>query len=167
MAVNSNNAAIVFSQPAATYATNTSHTLVFDKAGFDYANIYLICGTHATNGGDLSTVKLTEHSSTTAATSMTAIVAATGGTATSTSVGFVIPGDAVTGAGCVFEFQVDLRKRKKKIALIATQSNAGMHFASMAILSRAHESADKAAEKSAQTLHSNTSATSVAKVITL
>jgi len=159
-------AAIAISQPAAAVATNASHTLVFDKTGYDHANIYLIVGTHATNGGDLATVKLVEHSSVTVATSMTAIAAFTGGTATSTSVGFVIPGDAETGAGCVFEFQVDLTKRKKKMALIATMSAETLEFASIAVLTRAKISADTTTKKMGITVHSNTSTNLVAKVIT-
>ncbi len=161
-------AAIVLSQPAATVVTNQSHTLVFDKTGYHHANIYLICGTHTTNGGDLSTVRLAEHSSVTVATSMTAIEAFTGGTnVLAGSTGFVIPDDTLTGLGCVFEFQVDLRKRLKKIALIATQSNAGANFASLVILTRGDVSKDTAALKtSGVTCHSNTSTSLVTKVIT-
>lgn len=166
MSIEINGAAIVMSQPAATVVTNASHTLVFDKTGYDYANIYLLCGTHHTSS-NLSTITLSEHSSVTVATSMTAIEAFTGGTSVvSGSTGFIIPDADETGAGCVIEFQVDLRKRMKKIALIATNSNAGMNFASMAVLHRAKISADTATEKTAPTCHSNTSTTRVAKVVT-
>jgi hypothetical protein len=168
MAVLINGAAAVMAQPAATLVTNTSHTLVFDKTGYDYANIYLIVGTHTTNGGDLSTIRLAEHSSVTVPTNMTNIEAFTGGTnVLAGSTGFTIPDDTLTGLGCIFEFQVDLRKRKKKIALIATQSNAGCNFASMALLHRGNASKDTAALKSSGvTCHTNTSTSLVTKVIT-
>ncbi len=157
--------AIVFAQPAATITTNGSHSISFDKGDFDYASIYLICGTHSTAASvDIGTISFVEHASITTPTSMTAIVAGTGGTVTSSSVGFVIPGSEVTGPGCVMQFNIDLRKRLKKIGMIVTQTNAGMNFATLGILTRSKESADSAAEKSALTLASNTNATSCALI---
>ena len=161
-----NGAASVFSFSGATQATTASHTLVFDKTGYDYANIYLLVGTHITSEGNLETIKLVEHSSTTVATNMTDIVAFNGGTETSSSVGFVIPADSITGESTVIEFQVDLRKREKKIALIATNSLSTMVFSSFAVLSRGDESKDTAALKSTVTIHSNTDVTNVAKIVT-
>lgn len=167
MSIMQNGAAVVLSQPAATVTTNASHTLVFDKTGYDYANVYLLLGTHHTTSA-IGTIKLVEHSSVTVATNMTDIVAFTGGTSVvAGSTGFTIPPATETGPGSLIEFQVDLRKRLKKVALVCTDSHAGMYFASCAVLSRAHESKDTAALKtSGVTCHSNTSTNLVAKVVT-
>ena len=160
---------IAFAQGAATIATGASHSMVFDSSGYDYAVIDLILGTHSTAPTELLTVcKLVEHSSVTAIGSMEAIVPFTGGTEVSSSVGWVIPSGTLTGDGTVIEFQVDLRKRKKMIGLVATHGNLAIVMASIAKLTRSRESADTAAEKSIPSakLFTNTAATACAKVIT-
>ena len=164
--VKGQDGAIVFTPPSDTIATNASHTLVFDKSGYDYAVIDVLLGDSATNGGDITVCKLVEHSSVTSVSSMSAIVPFTGGTVTSSSVGFVIPADAATGAGAVIEFQVDLRKRKKMLGLVVTSGTTAMRFSSIARLTRARESADSAAEKSfSAKCYTLTAGTSVAKIV--
>ncbi len=151
--------------PAATCATNATQSLVFNHLGFDYANIDVIVGTHATNGADIGTLALVESDTVTSVSSMSAIVAFTGGTATSTSVGFVIPGAAALGPGGAVQFQVDLRKRKAYVGLTITPGSTTINIAAIARLSRSKESADTAAQKSAVVNYSLTSATDCASIV--
>ena len=151
--------------PAATCATNATQSMVFDKAGFDQANLYVLVGTHATNGAAIGTLKITEHDSATTITSHSDIVAFTGGTQTSTSVGFVIPDAAALGPGGIIEFQIDLRKRKKILALQITPGTTTMNIAALARLTRSIDSKDDATEKSGVTNYALTSATQCAKVV--
>ena len=163
--IHAQEGAIAMTTPQATIATNATHSLVFDTKDFDYATIDLQVGTHATNGGDLSVCKLVEHSSVTSFSSMTAIIDFTGGTEVSDSVGFVIPDDEAMGPGAIIEFQVDLRKRERMLGLVVTSGTTALSFASLAKLTRSKESADTEAEKSSVTIHSQSSATAVAKIV--
>ena len=149
--------------PPATTATNGTHAMVFDTAGYEYANVYVGMGTHATNQAALATCKFTEGTNTTAGT---AIPALTGGTATSSSVGFVIPDATKMGPGAVMEFQIDLRKRDRylKLSLTPGDTTANETYA-VALLHRGKESADSAAEKYIKNYGSATSNTSVAKIV--
>jgi hypothetical protein len=154
--------------PAATSATNASQTMSFDCTGYEHANVYVLIGTHATNGETIRQLRLAESDTVTSATSMTAIVAFTGGTVTSTSAGFTTPGAATVGTGSIVEFQVDLRKRKKYLGLVVTPGTTTMNIAAMARLTRSKESADTAAEKSGVVglALASTSATQCAKIVT-
>jgi hypothetical protein len=142
------NAAYVV-MPPETDATNASHTFSFDTKGFEAANILVGMNTHATNKAALTACKITEGDTTTA---YSAIVAFTGGTATSSSVGFVIPNAVKMGGGGVMEFQVDLKARKRylKVTLTPGDATANETYA-IARLSRAHESRDASASGSAAT----------------
>jgi len=151
--------------PAATVATDASHSMVFDTKGYEYATIDIIVGTHATDGGDITVCKLVEHSSVTAHASMTDVTAFVGGTETSTSVGFVIPSDAALGAGGVIEFNVDLKKRERMLGVVLTTGTTTMQISAIGKLTRSKESADTAAEKSGPTIHSLTSATACGVVV--
>jgi hypothetical protein len=164
MSVRSDGAVVLL--PSASAATTATQTVVFDRDRHDYAKISVIVGTHATNGAAIGTLKITEHDTSSSVTDHADIVALTGGTATSTSVGFVIPGAAALGPGGVIEFNIDLRKRKKILGLQITPGTTTMQIAVVGHLTRSAESADTAAEKSAQTLHSLTSATAVGLVVT-
>ena len=88
-----------------------------DCRGYDFAEILVIGTTSATN--EVPTVlKLTEHDTATAVASQSAIVAATGGTATSSSVGFVIgTPSATTTVPYTASFQVDLKGRKRYLGV--------------------------------------------------
>lgn len=157
--------------PAATCATNATQSLVFSKEGasgeiYDHANIYVLVGTHATNGASIGTLAIKESDTSTVHSSMSSIVAFTGGTATSTSVGFVIPGASALGPGGVVEFQVDLRNRKKYCGLTITPGSTTMNIAAIGRLTRSSESADSATEKSGVTNYTlGTSVTQCAKVV--
>ncbi len=139
----------------ASVATNATQALSFDTAGFDFANVKVLCSTNATTSAAFSTLKFTESDTVTSASSMDAIVALTGGTATSTSVGFVIPTTTITGGGVAAEFQLDLRKRKRYLGIQSTPGQALTVGVVGTLVGE--ESADSTTEKS----ESNLAATSV------
>jgi hypothetical protein len=121
--------------------------------------------THATNKAALTTLKITESDTVTSISSQSAIVALTGGTATSTSVGFVIPAATAMGLGAGIEFQIDLRKRKRYLGLQVTPGDATANGSfAVAKLSRGTYSRDTAAEKYVQDA-ANTSSTQCAKIV--
>ena len=139
------NKAITQIAPA-TVATNATAAMIFSKLGtrgetFDHANILVNLGTAATNSVTITTLKLQE-GDTSVISNHTDIVAFTGGTATSTSVGFVLPVAAADqDGGQVIEFSVDLSKRKKYISLELTPGQS-MVCGATAILSKSGQSID-------------------------
>lgn len=141
--------------PAAS-VTNATQAMSFDRSGFDYAEVLLLVGTHATTTTVIETLKITESDTVTSATSMTDIVAFTGGTATSTSEGFVIPVVTTAGKGGVIPFYVDLRKRKKYIGFQVSGTSATAVMGAVAKLTRSAESADTATEKNGVNLAATT-----------
>ena len=159
-----NNAIVML--PAATCATNATQTMSFTGQGYDRLNLYLNIGTHATDGASIGTLKLSESDTVTSPSSMTDIVAFTGGTETSSTVGFVIPGADELGPGSVIAFQVDLKKRKKYLGLSITPGSTTMNIGAIGLLSKSgpEGSADTASEKSISLNHA-TNSTSCAKVI--
>jgi hypothetical protein len=150
--------------PPHTVATNATHTMTVDCADFDQMNVYVGMNTHATNKAELSVFKFTEGTNTSCGT---AIVALTGGTVTSSSVGFHIDEATEMGPGAVVEFQIDLRKRKRYIDLRLTpgDTTANETYA-IALLSRGTYSRDSYTEKYCKNYGSATSNTSVAQVVT-
>jgi len=153
--------------PTDSVATNATAEMSFSRVGnngetFDYANILVHVGTSSTSSAVMSTLKLAESDDTTVASSMTDIVAFTGGTETSTSAGFVIP-TSQAGGGNLVEFQVDLRKRKKYLSLNMTPGQT-LVCGATALLSRASESQDSTSDMQISNLES-TSATSIGKIV--
>ena len=100
----------------ATGATATAH---LDTLGFDYAQIYVVGDTASSA---ISVLKLSEGDTTSA---FTDIVAFTGGTAVSTSVGFVIP-SADTSTPPDVRMDIDLRQRKRYLKIWITPGVAGL-----------------------------------------
>lgn len=153
--------------PIATVATNATQKMSFSKIGnngesFDHANIVIHVGTSATTSAVMATLKLSESDTVTSVTSMTDIVALTGGTETSTSVGFVIPTEQENG-GNLIEFMLDLRKRKKYLGLTLTPGQSLIQGAT-ALLSRASESQDTTTDMQISNLE-NTDAVSISKLV--
>ena len=100
------------------YATNATATGYLDTDGYDYARIIIGCGmSHATTTAVFTALALTEGTNSAAAS---AIAAFTGGTATSSSVGFVLATNALTTAELYSEFRVDLRGRERYLRCVAT-----------------------------------------------
>jgi len=153
--------------PIASVATNATAYLSFSRLGnsaekFDYANILFHVDTSATTSAVMTTLNLKESDTVTSPSSMTAIVALTGGTVTSSSVGFVIPAAQAAGGNLV-EFQLDLRKRKKYVGLTATPAQT-LILGATALLSRASESQDTTTDMQLSNL-ANTSAVSVGLLV--
>jgi hypothetical protein len=148
--------------PPKTNATNATHSCVWDCKGFDQANFFVGMNTHATNKAALSVCKFTEGTNSACGD---AIVALTGGTATSSSAGFVIPAATAMGPGAAMTFNIDLTKRKRYMKLNLTPGDATANETyALGLLSRAAESKDTAAEKQVQDL-SSTSNTQCALVV--
>jgi len=136
----------------------------FSRAGYDHAIVQVLVGTHATDGDPIGTLTISESETVTSPSSMTDIVAFTGGTETSASVGFVIPDETKTGPGAMLEFHIDLQKRKKYIGIELTPGTTTMNVGIITRLTRGNESDDTAAQKSAVTNNNASSATQCALV---
>jgi hypothetical protein len=130
--------------------TNVTNYLSFDRRGFDQANVYVLVGTHDTQTAVFEGLRVAHHSSTTSASSMTAIAALSVSATSSASYAQTMPIGAVQGlGGCIAEFQIDLRGRERYIGLsFLVNSVQTAQIAAIAKLSRSKESSDTAAEKS-------------------
>ncbi|KKM00378.1 hypothetical protein LCGC14_1805040 [marine sediment metagenome] len=97
----------------------------FDAKGFDYCTIDIIGGTSVTTTQMFDTIRVFEHDTTTAATSMTQIVALSGSTATNATYGFAIGTLSATTIGHVITLQFGLKGKKRYIGLSLLASAAG------------------------------------------
>lgn len=132
-AQNTKGAVMIIPQSVATNATATA---TVDTKGFNYCDIELTIDTAASTSNLVAAFTVTE-GDVTGATE--AIVAFTGGTATSTSVGFVIHNAAsvcetVASLGRLF---IDLEKRKRYLKVAVTPGVAAQIVGVNAYLSRA------------------------------
>lgn len=134
--------------PALTTASNATQTMHIDTKGYDYAKCLINVGTHSTTGTGIQTITFSESDTITSPSSMTDIVALTCGTATSTSVGVLIPAVTVLGFGAVLEFDIDLRKRKRYLGLEITPGTTTVNVSATIECTREEQSADTATEKS-------------------
>lgn len=153
-------------QPPASVASTATTTMTFDTIGYDYAIVNVLSGTQATTDPALTTVKFLENDTNTNASNMVAIVPLTGGTATSTSAGFVIPAVTVTGVGAGIQFQIDLRKRKRYMQLNITPGTTVV-LGAVVQLCRAEQAPLTAAQKSANLNMSATSAVGCAAIVSV
>lgn len=131
-------------------AAGTAYAGSWDTKGYDSANIFLQgYNGSAASSGVFSSIILSESDTVTSQSSQTAIVAFTGGTATSTSVGFVIGGDTTnTGQTGIVELQVDLKKRKRYLGLYIVADQGATNYAGgVASFGRAETSKDTLAKK--------------------
>jgi hypothetical protein len=116
-----------------------------DTLGYNYLVALVHVDTAATTSDIPTELKLSEADVTTVS-STSAIVALTGGTATSTSVGFVIPA-ADTSNSDVFALKLDLRGRKRYIFASYSPGVAAATLSSAcAVLFRGEQTPDTAAE---------------------
>lgn len=139
--------------PAKSYTNAGTAKSQFSRDGYDYAKVMIHFGALATNA-DVPTVMKISESDDTVVTNAVAIVALTGGTQTSTSVGFVIPATAVLGESVV-ELNIDLRKRKRYLMLDITSGTTTVVFGAIVELGRAKQSPDTTATKSITNLQSS------------
>lgn len=107
----------LFLQTVQVSATETI-TANLDLLGYDYVEIDVISTTANTTSNRPSVLKLSESDD---ATNFTDIVAFTGGTATSSSVGFTIPSWFTATANTkTLRFNMDTRHRKRYLKLSIT-----------------------------------------------
>ena len=154
------------------YATaGVTNSVVVDTSGADALTFDLIIGTHGiTTGNYISTCKWAESDDSTDVSSMTDIVALTGGTSVvSGSTGWIWPPSSSIGRGAVFQFNIDLRKRKKYIALLFTGCTLqkGGWVAGVGTLSNREQSADTPYAKSLPTRYDDTNASGCSVVVTV
>ena len=130
-------------------AAGTAYLGSWDTAGFEKANIVLKCyNDSAGSSGFVSSIILKESDTDTSASNQTAIVAFTGGTATSTSVGFVIEKNTSADSIGAICLQVDLKKRKRYLSLYVVADAGNTNFVSADVfLGRPKQSKDTAALK--------------------
>jgi len=165
--ITSNEGSLVVLPMAAT-TTNASQYASFDTKGFDYANIYVLIGTHTTTTAVVTGLKISEHSSTTSASSMTDIAALCCSDTTSTSAVNALPAGAVQGlGGIVTEFQIDLRARERYLGItVNAATNQTAITGAVARLTRSAESSDSATEKSLPLNLASTAVVSCMQVVT-
>jgi hypothetical protein len=126
-------------------SNNATATGYVDTLGYNYlvANIHV--DTIAATSSKPNELKLSEADVTTVS-STSAIVALTGGTATSTAVGFVIPA-ADTANADVFSLKLDLRGRKRYIFAHYSPLDAATINGATALLFSGEQTPDTAAEE--------------------
>lgn len=117
---------------AAAIASNATSTAIIDTLGFAYAAIDVMfqpANVAATNSA-LAAVLQLSHADANAATNYSNIVAFTGGTATSSSVGFTIPSPTAGAGGTVdtnvVRFNVDMRGKKRFLRVQVTPNTSGI-----------------------------------------
>lgn len=156
---------VVSLQPL-TIASNATQEMTFDTKGHDSLKVHVCSGTSATTSALFTTLKFAESDTVTNASSQTDIVALTGGTATSASVGFVFPLSlADQSGGGIVQFEIDLRKRKRFVGLLITSGQTGGHIiGAVGEMYRSAESADTVAQKFLSNLESTTN-TSISKIV--
>ena len=129
--------------PPVTAAAAASTTVGgVDTLGYDYCTIDVICASIPT-GTDVMTYLQVCESDTVLPTAYTdgdVIVALTGGTHTSATAGFVLPGLStctVVPIGTDLRLNIDLRGRKRYLGLLVTPA-VTTNLTAVAMLSRAH-----------------------------
>jgi len=121
-------------------ATNATASVTCDCLGFSHALVIVNGGVASSN---MTTLALSDG---TASNSFTTISTFNGGTATSTSVGFVIP-TADTSNGVSVMMSVDLRKRERYLKLAAENTSIAHVIGAEIILSRAQIAPDDTTER--------------------
>lgn len=126
----------------------------FDATGFDYCTIDIIGGTNNTATQVFDTIRVFHHDTTTAATSMTQIVALSGSTATNATYGFAIGTLSATTIGHVITLQFGLKNKNRYIglSLLASAAGGSAVICAIAKLSRAEAAPTTAALKDGENL---------------
>ena len=130
--IQSSKVEVLLAPATVTIATNASSYGYLDTLGWDQAKIIVLTAKEATTSACAKLLKITEGTNSTAAS---AIVALTGGTATSASVGFVIPVFKGTAEGGAVVFDIDLTKRARYLRIQCNPGTAST-FGAIAILTR-------------------------------
>ena len=150
MAVDVQNEGNAVMAPASYSSAGTSQ-FWFDTIGYDYAEVDVVFGALATNGGVPSVCRITESD----ATVISNFTTITGGSATLA---------AAALGGSIVKFQMDLRARKRYINLDLTNGTTTVVIGAVARLRRSEVSKDTAASQSV-TNQASTSATAVNQIV--
>lgn len=121
-------------------ATNATASVTIDCLGFNSALVLINGGIASSN---MSVCKLGFG---TASNSYTDVAAFTGGTATSTSVGFVIP-TANTDNGVSVLMQIDLKKRERFMKITCENTSVAHVIGAEVLLSRASVAPNSTTER--------------------
>ena len=119
----------------ANYSSAGTSVFTFDTRGYRYAEIDVIFGVLATNGGVPSVCRITESD----ATVISNFTTITGGSATLA---------AASLANSMVKFQIDLRNRKRYLNLDLTNGTTTLVITTVAKLSRPESSKLTAAQQS-------------------
>ena len=149
MSISIQNEANVVMAPAQLSSGGTAQ-MWFDRIGFDYAEVDVVCGVLSTSGGFPSVCRITESD----ATVISNFTTITGGSATMNA----SIGESVT------KFQIDLRNRKRYINLDVTNGTTTLVVGAVARLIRAEQSKDTAAAQSV-TNKASTATTAVSQIV--
>lgn len=125
----------------ADVASNATATGTVDTKGYDYCQLIWHIATGSSTGDPPQTCKVEESDD---LTTYTAMVPFTGGTATSTSVGFVIPNSHAT-VEQLYAMNIDLRGRKRYFKC-SICPNTNQINAVIAVLDRARTMPDTTTE---------------------
>ena len=126
---------VLVQMPPVVCSNASTHQMHFDTRGFNWLTVDVMFGSSHTSHAKPTVLKIGELD-TTVVSSFADIVKFTGGTAESTSAGFVIPEvDQNTGTGGVVEFQISLLGRKRFLMLNLT-TGADTYPQNHAVLAR-------------------------------
>lgn len=153
--INANEGKLLNLNALATTNATSSHAISFDTKGYDYLNLYVACGSHNSATQGITSIAVSEHDTTTSASSQTTIAGLSSATEASTSATNVLPAAATMALGGIANaLQVDLRKRKRYLGVVVKADSiaAGMPISVVGILSRSKQSADTAAQKAGKNL---------------
>jgi hypothetical protein len=146
---------LVQASSATAAATITSRN--YDSLGpntnakHDYCTI-VVLGTTTDTTTDQPTVLKVQECDTTVASSFADITAFVGGTATSTSVGYVIPaGRTATAINVIAVFNINMIRRKRYLRVLISPATT-QTFSVLAIGSRFHQSNENTANSGADAL---------------
>jgi len=119
----------------ASIATNATSAMVIDTLGYEFCVLDVTMGTANTTAPASFSIQESDDAGT-----YTTVAALTGGTATSATVGFVIPthrGTVTTYKDVYSTFNIDLRSRKRYLKVLLTPTDATETVTGVASLYRA------------------------------
>lgn len=160
------NHAVAILKAGKTVATNATNVDYVDGQGWNYATVLLIGGIASSGTSNTFSALALQESDDTATTNFANVTGAVGGTDATN--GFTIPiNNSSTTSYCV-RFNVDLRKRKRYVALKSTPSIVASDmgpYSVIAVLSRGEEAPNSTLESIIGVGSGNT--TTVSKVVTI
>lgn len=167
--INANEGKQVLQMKSSSTSATAACSVVADTKGSDQYNVLVGIGSHNTSSAAVSSIAVSESDTGTSGTHLAVIAALSSGTETSTSASNILPLGAVMGlGGNINELQIDLRKRKRYVSVVATLADdeTGIPCIVQGRFTRNEQSKDSAAQKSGINL-SDTSVVGSMAVITV